>query len=45
MNIPTLCETIGQETRIRCGIKESIEASLRSLEDQLCGLDFSIFKA
>jgi hypothetical protein len=28
-----------------CGIKESIEASLRSLEDQLCGLDISTFKA
>jgi len=27
-----------------CGIKESIEASLRSLEDQLCGLDISTFK-
>lgn len=28
-----------------CGIKESIEAPLRSLEDQLCGLDISTFKA
>jgi len=28
-----------------CGIKESIEASLRSFEDQLCGLDISTFKA
>ncbi|OCK89655.1 uncharacterized protein K441DRAFT_734709 [Cenococcum geophilum 1.58] len=27
------------------GIKESIEASFRSLEDQLCGLDISTFKA
>ena len=28
-----------------CGIEESIEASLGSLEDQLCGLDISTFKA
>ena len=28
-----------------CGIKESIEASLRSLEDQLCEPDISTFKA
>ena len=56
MKVPTLCDTTGQ-TQERygsryiydhiglCGIKESIKASLRSLEDQLCGLDISTFKA
>ncbi len=52
MRVPSLCDSIGQIKRgyggidvPDCGVKESIEASLRILENQLCGLDFSTFKA
>lgn len=46
MNVPTLCEIKLADIRNRClPFRESIEAPLKSLEDQLCGLDFSAFKA
>jgi hypothetical protein len=56
MRIPTMCELTGRVKRNSlvpismrtmecCGIRKSIEASLRSLEDQLCGLEFSNFRS
>jgi hypothetical protein len=53
MRVLSLCDRIGQIKRKYVGIdvadcgavKESIEASIRILENQLCGLDLSTFKA
>jgi hypothetical protein len=53
MRVPSSCDRIGQikrgyggvDVKDCGGVKESIEASLRILENQLCGLDLSTFKA
>jgi hypothetical protein len=46
MNVLTLCEIKPADIQYRClPFRESIEASFKNLEDQLCGLDFSTFKA